>query len=70
MRPEPEPKEPEAPATTLKLIPLDEAARALGVSRKWLRAHRRELRWVVELAPRVLRVDVEAMERWVARRRA
>jgi hypothetical protein len=51
------------------LITLDEAARMLAVSPKWLRVNRKHLPFVRELAPRLLRADVTALRRWVERRR-
>jgi hypothetical protein len=51
------------------LVKLEDAAAALSVSVKWIRTHRKELPFVREIAPRVLRVDVAAMRRWVDRRR-
>lgn len=53
-----------------RLMRLEEAAKALAVSVKFLRAHRKELPFMLELSPRVLRVDVDRMERWLERRRA
>ena len=59
-----EPQDPEL------LISLDEAARLLAVSAKWLRLNRKRLPFVRELAPRVLRVNRSALLKWEARRRA
>jgi hypothetical protein len=53
-----------------KLLRLEDAASALAVSVKWIRAHRKELPFLLELSPRVLRVDAAKMERWLERRRA
>ena len=51
------------------LIKLEEAARRLNVSVKWLRTHRKKLPFVKELSPRFYRVNVEAMRRWEERRK-
>ena len=56
--------------TDPKLIRLEEAAKILSVSLKYLRAHRRDLPFVLELSPRVLRVEVGRMQRWLERRKA
>jgi hypothetical protein len=53
-----------------KLLRLEDAAKALAVSVKYLRAHRKELPFVLELSPRVLRVDAAKMTRWLERKRA
>lgn len=57
------------PTPAARFIRLEEAAERLSVSVKYLRAHRRDLRWIVELSPRVLRADEAAMMRWVERRK-
>jgi hypothetical protein len=57
------------PTPEPRLLRLEDAARHLSVSVKWLRAHRKELPFFLELSPRVLRVDVARMERWLERRR-
>jgi hypothetical protein len=60
---------PAEPSPEPRLLRLEDAAKHLAVSVKWLRAHRRELPFFLELSPRVLRVDVARMERWLERRR-
>jgi hypothetical protein len=52
-----------------RFVPLAEAARLLAVSSKYLREHRRTLPFVVEFSPRVLRADLDKLERWLERRR-
>lgn len=54
----------------VRLLRLEDAAESLALSVKWIRAHRKELPFVLELSPRVLRVDAAKMERWLERRRA
>jgi len=65
-----EPEEVQEPQDSDLLISLDEAARLLAVSAKWLRVNRKRLPFVRELAPRVLRVNRAALLKWEARRRA
>lgn len=52
-----------------RLVPLAEAARLLAVRPKYLREHRRELPFVIELSPRLYRADLDKLERWIERRR-
>ena len=56
----------EAPA---RLLRLKEAAAILSVAPKWIRIHRKELGFVVEIGPGQLRVDAARMERWIERQR-
>ena len=65
-----EPEEVREPQDPEPLISLDEAARLLAVSAKWIRLNRKRLPFVRELAPRVLRVNRAALLKWEARRRA
>lgn len=65
-----EPEEVQESQDSELLISLDEAARLLAVSAKWIRLNRKHLPFVRELGPRVLRVNRSALLKWEARRRA
>jgi hypothetical protein len=52
-----------------RLLRLKEAAEVLSVRPKWIRLHRRELGFVVEIGSGQLRVDAARMERWIERQR-
>lgn len=52
-----------------RLLRLKEAATILSVAPKWIRAHRKDLGFVVEIGPGTLRVDAARMERWIERQR-
>ena len=41
----------------------------MSVAPKWIRIHRKELGFVVEIGPGQLRVDAARMERWIERQR-
>ena len=58
------------PETESRLLRLEKAAERMDVTARWLRAHRKDLPFIVELGPRVYRVDVDRMERWLERRKA
>jgi hypothetical protein len=51
------------------LITLEEAARLIGMSPKWIRLNKKTLNFVRELSPRVLKADPVALRRWVDQRR-
>lgn len=51
------------------LITLEEAARLIAMTPKWIRVNRANLGFVRVLAPRVLRVDPVALKKWIATRR-
>jgi len=55
--------------TAPRLLRLKEAAGILAVAPKWLRTHRKDLGFVIEIAPRTYRVDAARMERWIERQR-
>lgn len=50
-----------------RLLPVDEAAERLGVTRDWLR-RRPELPFVVKLSEGVVRYSSRGIERWIAAR--
>lgn len=52
-----------------RLLRLKEAATFLAVSAKWIRSHRRDLGFVIEIRPGQLRVDAQRMERWIEKQR-
>ena len=56
-------------APTKGLLTLADAARRLGVFRRWLREHAHELPGVRRLSPKVIRLDARSLDRWLARER-
>lgn len=67
---EPVPVSPPTPTKTeAELLTPTEAAKRLGVSVRWLYRHHRKLPFARKLAPRVLRFDAAALDRWVERQR-
>jgi len=52
-----------------KLLPADEAAAQLGVTRRWVYAHKDRLP-VVSMPGRTLRFSAAGLQRWIGRRQS
>jgi predicted DNA-binding transcriptional regulator AlpA len=59
---------PAAPPAEDRLLPVEDAAARLGVSRDWLYKHARTLPFTVRVGPRQLRFSVAGLERWMCSR--